>query len=151
MALVNRDKNASEQMEDLSAVITTTVAASAGQSFHVVQAPWPCTLQRVAFAANSVSGAPVVAIDIKRNTSGGVTTIPYVSTTLTLTAHGISSAYQSISLAAPSSTLVQLQAGDVVVVNQLFSGGNVSAANVVVTAVLQATQDIKQHFGYSGN
>lgn len=148
MAIVNRDNSASEQVRDLGAVITTTVAASAGQSFHVAQVPYPCTLQRVAFAANSVSGAPQVAIDIKRNTSAGVTTIPYVSTTLAITAHGISYAYQSISLAAPGSTLVALQAGDVIVVNQLFSGGNVSAANMVVTCSVQATQDIVQHFGY---
>jgi len=151
MAIVNRDKNASEQMEDFSAVITTTVAASAGQVFHAVQAPWPCTLQRVALAANSISGSPVVAIDIKRFTAAGLTTIAYVSTTLAVTAFGLSAAYQSISLAAPSSTLVQLQAGDVVCVNQQFSGGNVACGNMVVTAVLQATQDIKQHFGYSGN
>lgn len=150
MAIVNRDKNASEQVHELAAVITTTVAASAGQSFHVAQLPFPATLQRVAVAANSVSGSPQIAIDIKRNTSAGVTTIPYISTTLVVTAHGISYPYQSLSLAGPGTTLAALQAGDVIVVNQLFSGGNVSAANMVVTCSVQATQDIVQHFGYSG-
>lgn len=147
MAIVNRDKNVTEQMETFSGIITTTVAASAGISFHTVQAPYPCTLKAVAVAANSVSGAPVIGIDIKRWSGAGVTTISYVGSTLTVTAHGISTAYQSVSLAASGSTLLSLQSGDVVVVNQLFSGGNVSAANMVVSVVLQATQDIKEHFG----
>lgn len=151
MAVVNRDLNPSEQMIDLSAVVTTTVAASAGQTFQAIQVPWPCILQRVALAPNTISGAPTVAIDIKRFTAAGLTQIAYVSTTLAVTAFGLSAAYQSISLAGPGTTLAQLQAGDVICVNQLFSGGNVAAGNMVVTAVLQATQDIKQHFGYSGN
>lgn len=147
MAIVNRDKNSSEQMESYMSSHNLTVAASAGQSFHVAQAPYPGTLRAVSFAANSVSGAPVVAIDIKRWSGAGVTTIPFVSTTLTLTATGISTAYMSISLAGPGSTLVALQAGDVIVANVLFSGGNVAAANTVITAVIQAAQDIKEHFG----
>lgn len=147
MAIINRDKDVTEKMENFSSVQNLTVAASAGQAFYIAQAPYPATLKAVSFAAQSVSGAPQVAIDIVRWSGAGVTTIPYLSTTLVLTATGISTAYQSISLAAPSSTLVQLQAGDVIKVNALFSGGNVAAANCVVTAVLQATQDMKEHFG----
>lgn len=150
MAIINRDLGSSQQMRDFQNVITTTVGASAGAGFHAVQCPFPCTLKAVAVAANSVSGAPVIAIDIKRWSGAGVTTIAYAGSTLTVTAHGISTAYQSVSLAAAGSTLLSLQAGDVIVVNQLFSGGNVSAANMVVTAVLQATQDIVEHFGVNG-
>ena len=147
MAIVNRDKDVSEKMECFSSVQNITVGASAGAAFFVAQAPYPGTLRAVSFAAQSVSGAPQVAIDIVRFVGTGVTTVPYLSTTLALTATGITTAYMSISLAGPGSTLVQLQAGDVIKVNALFSGGNVAAANCVVTAVIQATQDIKEHFG----
>lgn len=147
MAIVNRDLDVSEQNKTLSSVITTSVAASAGQSFHAVQVPWPCTLKAVVFAANSISGSPVVNVDIKRWTSGGVTTIPGAGLSLAILAYGASSAMQSVSLVASGSTLLSLQAGDVITVNQLFSGGNVSAANMVVSCVVQALQDIKQSFG----
>lgn len=147
MAVVNRDKDITEKMENFSAVQNLTVAASAGQSFFVAQAPYPGVLKAVSFAAQSVSGSPQVAIDIRRWSGSGVTTIPFVSTTMVVTATGISRAYQSISLAGPGTTLVQLQAGDVIVANALFSGGNVAAANCCVTAVIAASQDIKEHFG----
>lgn len=147
MAIVNRDKDITEKMENFSSVQNLTVAASAGQSFFVAQAPYPGILKAVSFAAQSVSGAPQVAIDIKRWSGAGVTTISYASTTMVVTATGISTAYQSISLSAPGVTLVQLQAGDVIVANALFSGGNVAAANCVITAVIQAAQDMKEHFG----
>lgn len=147
MAIVNRDKDITEKIEFCQNVITTTVAASAGLSFHAAQVPYPCTLRSVNVAANSVSGTPVIAVDVKRWSGAGVTTITFVGSTLTVTAHGISTAYQSVSLAASGSTLLSLQAGDVIVVNQLFSSGNVSAANMVVTASIQAIQDYKEHFG----
>ncbi len=147
MAIVNRDKNITEQMETFSAVVTTTVAASAGQTFHVIQAPYPGLLKSIDFAANSISGTPLVTAEIKRWSGAGVTSIVGIGGTLTVTPHGISTAYQSMSLAAPGSTLLSLQAGDVIVVNQQFSGGNVSAANMVVSVIIAATQDYKEHFG----
>lgn len=146
MAIVNRDLDRTEQRVVLSTIVSTSVGASAGSAFHVAQAPFPCVLESVAVAANSVSGAPQVAVDIKRWSGAGVTTIPFVSTTLAITAHGISTAYQSVSLQSVGSTLTQLQAGDVVVLNQLFSGGNVAIGNAVVNVTIRALQDIKQHY-----
>lgn len=150
MAIVNRDLGQTEQMRSLASVISTSVAASAGSSFHVAQVPYPCTLQALSVAANSVSGTPVVSLDIKRWSGAGVTTITNVGQSLTVTAHGISTAYQSMSMAANGSTLLSLQAGDVLVLNQNFSGGNAGVGNAVVTAVVQATQDFKQMFGLPG-
>jgi len=150
MAIINRDQDISEQIVDFNAVISTAVGASAGAGFHVLQMPWPGTLQGVAIAANSVSGAPVVSVDIKRFTATGVTTIAFVGSTLAVLAFGLSAPYTMIPLAggvsAAGSTLRQLQAGDVVVVNQLFSGGNVAISNAVVTVCVNAVQDIKKHF-----
>lgn len=147
MAIVNRDLGQTEQMRGLASVLSTSVAASAGSSFHVAQVPYPCTLMAISVAANTVSGAPVVSCDIKRWSGAGVTTISNVGTSLTVTAHGISTAYQSMSMAAAGSTLLSLQAGDVIVINQNFSGGNVAVGNAVFSAVVQATQDFKQFFG----
>lgn len=147
MAIVNRDKNITEQIETFGTVLTTTVAASAGLSFHAVQAPYPGILRAVNIAANAVSGTPVITVDVKRWSGAGVTTILSVGSTLTVTPHGISTAYQSVSLVAVGSTLAQLQAGDVVVINQSFSSGNVSVSNAVVSVSIQALQDMKEHFG----
>lgn len=147
MAIVNRDLGQTEQMRTLASVLSTSVAASAGSSFHAAQVPYPCTLMGIDVAANSVSGAPVISCDIKRWSGAGVTTIANVGQSLTVTAHGISTAYQSMSMAAAGSTLLNLQAGDVIVINQNFSGGSVAAGNMVVTAVVQAIQDFKQSFG----
>lgn len=146
MAIVNRDLDISEQIHDISAVISTAVGASAGADFQVCQMPWPGTLQGVAIAANSVSGAPVVQVGIKRFTATGLTTIS-VGSTLAVLAFGLSAAYTMIPLqGVAGSTLRNLQAGDVVVVNQLFSGGNVAIGNAVVTACVAAVQDIRKHF-----
>lgn len=145
MAIANRDLGSSEQKHALINILSTAVAASAGISYNVVQVPYPCTLKNVVVAAGSISGAPQIAIDIKRYTSTGVTTIPYASTTLAVLAYGASTAAQAVVLSG--STFVNLQMGDVIVVNQLFSGGNVAIGNAVITAVVQASQDIKTWFG----
>lgn len=146
MAIINRDLDISEQIKDINGVITTAVGASAGADFHVCQMPWPGTLQGVAIAANSVSGAPVVSLGIKRFTATGVTTIS-VGLTLAVVAAGLSAAYTMIPLAGSAgSTLRSLQAGDVVMVQQLFSGGNVAISNAAVTVCVNAVQDIRKHF-----
>lgn len=146
MAVINRDFDVTEQIKDLAVLLSTAVGASAGTSYQVAHLPYPATLRGVFIAANSISGAPVVSVDIKRWTSGGVTTIPYASTTLAVLAYGASAAYQGVSLAASGSTLLNLQAGDVIVLNQQFSGGNVAIGGAVVTTCVQAIQDIRAHF-----
>lgn len=147
MAVANRELDRTEQMRSLSSLVSLSVGASAGSSFHTVQVPYPCTLMAYSVAANGVSGAPVASLDVKRWSGAGVTTVLNLGQSLTIVAHGISAAYQSMSLAAAGSTLLSLQAGDVLVLNMNFSGGNVAASNTVVTAVVQATQDFKQMYG----
>ncbi len=146
MAIVNRDLDVSEQIVDFSNVISTSVGASAASNFFVLQMPWPATLKGVAVAAASISGAPQVSVSITRWTAGGATVIPYAGSTLAVLAYGASAAYQMIPMATAGSTLLNLQAGDVVTLKQEFSGGNVAIANAVVTVCVQALQDIKKHF-----
>ena len=146
MAIVNRDLDGSEQIRNLAAVVSTSVAASAAQSFFVAQAPYPALLKTITVAPNTISGSPVVSASVKRFTSAGATTIP-VGSTLTLTAHGLSAAYQNVPLIYSGASTVQLLAGDVIVLNQEFSGGNVAAGNAVVSVGVKALQDIKEEFG----
>lgn len=147
MAIVNRDLDPSQQLQAFTSVQSTSVGASAASSFQVAQMPFPCTLKGVAVAASSISGAPVVSLSVKRWTAGGVTTIPYVGSTLAVLAIGASAPYQMITLATAGSTLLNLQAGDVLTVVQEFSGGNVGTSNTVFTPVVQKVQDIVKFFG----
>lgn len=147
MALVNRDKDVTEQKEYGTTIVTTSVAASAGSNFPVWIAPYPCVLKAVEIAANGISGSPNAAIDIYRFIVGtGATTVLSVGNTLAVKAMSLSGP-QGFSLAAAGSTLASLATGDVVILNQLFSGGNVAIDKACVSVVVQPTQDIKSHWG----
>lgn len=146
MAIVNRDLDISEQTRVLSAVVSTSVGASAASNFFVAQLPYPATLKGVAVAANSVSGTPQVSVSIQRFTAAGATVIAYAGSTLAVVAHGTSVAYQTVTMATAGSTLLNLQAGDVVILKQEFSGGNVAISNAVVTVSVTALQDVKKFF-----
>lgn len=147
MAIVNRDLDASEQKQDYHSKFTTAVAASAGQTYIAFKAAYPCTIKNVSLAADGVSGAPSVVLALQRFIVGsGSTLIPGVGATTAVLAFGTSGAV-GVSLAANGSTLLNMQTNDCLIVNQLFSGGNVSLSGLEVTAVVQATQDIKQYFG----
>lgn len=148
MAIVNRDLDSSEKNRTVDSSVVLAVAASAGVDYPFAVVPYPATLKAVTVAALGVSGSPFAQLAIVRNTAGGATTIVTgVASSLAIQAAGTSGA-QAMSLAAPGSTLLALQSGDVLVMRQLFSGGNV-ASIAAITAVLQATQDIRQTLGQS--
>ena len=147
MAIVNRDLDASEKKQDYQSKFTTAVAASAGQAYIAFKAAYPCTLKQISIAADGVSGTPSLHFALNRFIVGsGATTIPGVGATTAVLAFGTSGAV-GVSMAANGSTLLNLQTNDCVLVQQLFSGGNVSAVGLEVTVVVQAAQDIKQYFG----
>lgn len=148
MAICNRDKDASEQKMSFQRHVALTVGASAGTNFHIAgPLPYPCTLVAAAVGHVSLSGAPVGSIECIRFVPGaGLTQIVGLGATLTAVAVS-TSGVQSFSLVAASSTLVSLQTGDIIVYNQLFSGGNVATAQSSVTVVVKKTQDIVAHFG----
>lgn len=146
MAIINRDLDPSLSTVNSAVVVSTSVGASAALGFHIAHLAAPGTLKGVAIAAASISGAPVVSLSIKRWTATGVTTIPYAGSTLAVLAYGASAPQQMIPLAAVGSTLLNLQEGDVLVLQQEFSGGNVAIGGAVVTSCVQALQDITQHF-----
>ena len=148
MAIVNRALDASQQKRTITVNVSTNVAASAGKTYNIFHAPWPCTLKNAWMAASGLSGAPTVAIDVLRfNGVGGTSLIPGAGATLTVLAYGASSATQGFSMAASGSSLLDLQKGDLVQLTQHFSGGNVAIGDAVVSLVVQPIQDILQHFG----
>jgi hypothetical protein len=149
MAIVNRDLDVSQRKVCIQTFVNSTVGASAGAAFPLVEMSFPCQVKAIELAAVGLSGSPQIAFDVQRFVAGaGLTTIPYLSTTLTVTAYSVSG-YQAVTLAAAGSTLLQLQRGDVITVNQLFSGGNVAVQRLNVGIVVQALQDIVQQFGSS--
>lgn len=143
MAIINRDLDSSEQLRVVGGNLSL-VAANTSRDVAIV--PFAGTLKAIAASARALSGAPIVFVDVKRWSGAGVTTIAGVGLTLAITAHGISTAYQSFPLAAAGSTLLNLQAGDVLVL-RAANVANTGADDVLVSAVVKAAQDIKQSFG----
>jgi len=143
MAIVNRDKDASEQRY----VFTSNQSAVVGVSAIVHLGVAPCAGQLLAVASNAfgLSGSPILGVQIQRFVVGsGLTTIPVNGSSLLTVVAYSTSGLQTHSLPASGSTLVQLLKGDDI---QLVTSGANTAANYVAEAVVQILQDIKSDYG----
>lgn len=143
MPIQNRDNGLSQQREVLSARVATPVT---GESYALINVPFPCNVQAAYFGAQGLSGSPQYNLRAVRFTSGGQTTINLgISNIIVAAAVGISGGAQGWSgLATLGSTLLQLQAGDVLVLGT--AGTNAAARDLAVSIVVQKSQDIVQHF-----
>lgn len=141
MAIVNRTLDPSQQQSELMSSYQLTVT---GATLQVAAIPYPAVLKAVKVAAIGLSGAPTLDLRIQRFIVGtGVTSIAGGATTLTETAWG-TSGVQSMVLAASGSSLLNLQANDVIA---LATGvANTASSQSVVAVVIQATQDILSWF-----
>lgn len=141
MALVNRDKDVSEQREVThvpSGVLGT------GITYPLMVVPYPCELQQFKVVSQGLSGAPIGAVEALRFIVGsGLTGLVGLGATLTLSAVG-TSGVQSVSLIAPGSTLIQLQAGDVLVWRS--GAANAAISSGTFSFVLKALSDIKNQY-----
>lgn len=145
MALVNRDKDASEQRVDLHKALGA-VATGATRQLAVI--PYPCTLQLVEAAATGVSNAMQIAFQVNRFVVGaGATAIVLGISNLVLQNVGTSGPQGFSGLAAVGSTLLNLAAGDVLQAVSSVSNGN--ATDLVISCVLKRTQDIVSMYGTS--
>lgn len=144
MALVNRDKDASEQRD----VLTYTSPAVVGVSLLVNLGIAPCAQQMIAIqvAAFGLSSTPILNFQINRFITGlGNTTIIGGFTSLSIAAaFGTSGPAATLVPLTAGSTLVQLLRGDLV---QVVTSGANSAANYVISAVVQTLQDVKTNYG----
>lgn len=149
MALVNRDKDTTEQREVYQAVLNGTPSGisagilnpglSTGSTFRVCTIPYPASLVAADNVVYGLSGTPVHSLWIYRF-AGGFTAIA-VGQTMAPTAFGTSGAL-GWSLFGASWNLL---AGDQLVL--YTQGANSAVAEANVTCVVKALQDIKSHFG----
>lgn len=162
MALINRDKDVSEQKDFLtwsSAQGPGTAGGTFGNGYVATGAtlylfgpmPYPYTLQSInAIAPIGVSGAMELTPLIFRPVSGGATMIA-ISISNLVTVKGISfnttNGFGYSGLAATGSTLLNGQRGDVIAVTT--AGANTAVAMLLINAVVKKTQDIVSMNGNS--
>lgn len=159
MAIVNRTLDPSEQRKNFSwsgfqSGISGPLATGVTSVICIV--PWPSTLVEGQMVAIGLSGAPSYELAVNRFIAGaGITTWVVAKGTSNLAAaYGTSGAgsfgtslfgSSGIVLVASGSTLLNLQANDVI---SLTTGGSNAAANAAsINLVLQPIQDIKVNFG----
>ncbi len=138
MAIVNRDKDASEQRDVISASLG---ALATGVTKQVAVLPYPCTLQSLRAAALGVSNAMQVAIQVNRFIAGtGATAINLGISNLVLVNVGTSGVQGFSGLAAVGSTLLALQQNDVLQIVTSVANGNTT--DLAIEFVVKKTQDI---------
>lgn len=150
MALVNRDKDQSEQREVYQTILKTTASGisagianpgvATGTTSVLCQIPYPSTLTAVEESVWGLSGTPTHSLWIYRF-AGGFTSIQ-IGASLNPTAFGTSGALAHSLYAAAT---FPLQTGDLLALYAL--GTNAAVAEADVTVVIRALQDIKTDFG----
>lgn len=141
MAIVNRDKDASEQNYVLSYSAPAVVAT--GATLFAALVPSPGQLLEFKVSGAGLSGAPTYNVEIHRWTSAGATQIAPGSAITLAVAFGVSGSAIGATYAAASS-LAAVQAGDVLVIKS--GGANTASTGLVAAFVVKATQDIKKSF-----
>lgn len=147
MAIVNRDLAPSQQRELCDWVSGGAIATGVTREMKVLA--WPATLSGpVVVAATGVSNAMQVALQVKRFVAGaGETAIAIGISNIVLANSSLSGPISFTGLAAAGSTLLSLQAGDVLQVVTSVANGN--ATDLALNLVLQKTQDIVSYNGVS--
>ena len=136
MGILNRSKDTSEQQQVLSVAQDLAVT---GIDYPVAQAPHAMTIQKAKLYARAISGTPTVTLNIKRFVVGAGATTISISSALTVAAYATSGAL-SFTLPAAGSTLLNLQANDILVATT--GGSNAASNELLVSVVVQNTQDI---------
>lgn len=142
MALVNRDKDVSEQRTVVACSVRDTVV---GGTYPLFIAPYACTLDAASQFAYGLSGAPNHQLNLYRFVPGaGVTNIGQLGASLVTAAYGTSGA-QTFTIISGTGTTFPLQAGDAVYLTS--AGANTAVQFATVHLVVKALQDIKTHYG----
>lgn len=143
MAICNRDLDVSEQNQVYNGRIHTS-AVSTSTILSLVYVPYAGVIRAFSLASSGVSGAVVGSLAINRFVPGaGLTAIIVPGASQALVNVGTSGP-QSFTLPAASSTLAQVQQGDIVSL-VLVGGNNVIEAQACL--VIKALQDIKSPLG----
>lgn len=148
MAIVNRDLDASQQKDVFQYVsnFVGSTTVSTGATGWIAMVPYPGVIQSMRAAAQGLSGAPIVNLQVLRFAGGGTSIAASISG-IVLAEIGTSGVMGYSGLAATGSTLLQVQAGDLL---QFQTGGANTAARVMLLeVVVKKTQDIVSHNGIS--
>lgn len=162
MAIVNRDKDASEQKEWLSwssAQGAGTAGGTYGNGYVATGStlylfgpmPYPYTLMSMnAVAPIGVSGAMELIPLICRPVSGGFTNVAISISNLVIVpgiSFNVTNGFGYSGLVAAGSTLLNGQRGDIIAVKTAVA--NTAVQMLLVNAVIKKTQDIVAHNGIS--
>lgn len=139
MAIVNRDLDPSQQQVVLGAQVSNTAT---GATYCLGIVPFPAQFMAAQQVAVGLSGAPNHSIWIQRFVVGAGVTSINIGASLVSQVFGTSGAQ---AFTAPGSATFLLQAGDALLL--ATAAANTGAAQVNVTMVLKALQDIRTHFG----
>lgn len=152
MAIINRSLDPSQQRHVMQASLngSSGIILTTGTTYIIGVVPWPCTLDAGQLCGFGVSSAPTCALHVQRFIPGsGFTTYVIATGTSNLVpAFGTSGVgISAMILPASGSTLLNLQANDVLALT--FAGANAAATGLNVAVVLKPIQDSKLHFGLS--
>lgn len=141
MAICNRDKDASEQ-KDVVYFRSTAEHVTGASVLCVGPLPSPATLQSVRVALFGASNAAAVQLQFQnvRFTATGLTTINLGISNMLPGLVSLSGVIGFSGLAAVGSSLLSLQAGDVLSIT--VAGTNTSITNTLVEWAIKKTQDI---------
>lgn len=140
MAIVNRDKDATEQKE-VCAVQLGAVATAATRFLKIAE--YPFVLESVRVSAAGVSNAMQLAFE--KITGAGSSGTPIGISNVVLQNRSTSGIVGFSGLAAVGSTLLSFAAGDVIQGVTSVSNGN--ATDLLVEFVIKKTQDIVSYNG----
>ncbi len=143
MAITNRDLDVSQQKIIKQFASSSTIATSA--TMLVAMVPAQGVLKNIQLSAFGLSGAPHLEINILKF-AGGQTAVSGVGNTLVVTAFGTSGAI-GFSLAAAGSSLLQVNAGDLIVLKT--GNANTAMGTCVVDVVIGAVADYMAVYGSS--
>ena len=148
MAIVNRDLDVSQQ-KDVYQYVSNFVGSttvSTGATGWIGMVPYPGVIQSARLGAQGLSGAMLVALQVLRFANGGTSIAVSISNMVCFDS-GLSGIQGYSGLAAEGSTLLQLQAGDILQFQT--SGANTAARVLLLEVVVKKTQDIVSHNGVS--
>lgn len=147
MGVTNRSKDASEQKDIYSWSYNRPDGASnlsTGSTVWIGMLPYPGVIQSMRVAAAGLSGAMALALGVQRFAGGG-TLISVGISNLILNAFGTSGVLGYSGLAATGSTLLNVQAGDILMFTT--SVANTAATSLTIQVVVKKVQDIVAYNG----
>lgn len=145
MGITNRTLDVSEEQKQFFVSrLAVATGSTFGSTLLIATIPYPSVLKQVKIACQGLSASPIFDLSIERFIVGtGATSLIGGATSLTGVAMG-TSGVQSMVLASAGSALLNLMAGDVIVINP--SGADTAVTGLTVDCIIQATQDIKSWY-----